>query len=471
MAKVSIPLIGQSYHLQDWAIDCQRTVNLYPQTVESGNGVTVSALLPTPGLVKKFEFTGAIRGLYALEDFALCVAGTTLHRINKDGTSVQIGTVDGTSRVSFADNGLQVMIVGDSSYSYVIATGILSKITDEGFLGATAVSFVDSRFVVSVPDSGRIQWSGLLNTSFSALDYATAEGKSDNLVSVIANQRELWLIGSMTTEVWYGTGGNNVQAPPFQRMPGAFLNVGCVAKDSIALFGNSLVWLSRTDKGQGIIVMTQGYQFQRISNHAIESALSSYSRIDDAIAYSYQQDGHSFYILSFPTADKTWCFDAVTQMWHERTSLDEDYNPQRHRSNCHCFFNGEHLIGDHSNGKVYAYNTTHYRDDETTIMRERITPVINSDNARICIHALEIMAQLGQDNNTEPQVMLDWSYDRGRTWSGRKQASLGRIGEFKKRLIFRRLGMSHSRVFRLRMTDNARLVLLDAKADIEVMPT
>lgn len=466
MAKVNIPIVGQSYYLQDWSVDCQRTVNLYPQAVESGNAPQVTALLPTPGLVKKFEFTGAIRGLYALADFALCVAGTTLYKINKDGSTAPIGTINGTSQVSFADNGFQVMIVGNSSYSYVIATGVLSKINDEGFLGATAVTFVDSRFVVSVPDSGRIQWSGLLNTTFNALDYATAEGKSDNLVSVMANQRELWLIGESTTEVWFGTGANGA---PFERMQGAFLNVGCAAKDSIALFGSSLVWLSKTESGQGIVVMTNGYQPQRISNHAVESALSNYTRIDDAISYCYQQDGHSFLVMTFPAASKTWCFDVTTGMWHERASLDEDYNQQRHRTTCHCFFNGQHLVGDYENGMVYVLSNASNKDNDRPIMRERITPVLNAGNSRMRINSLEIMAQMGQQGNTSPQVTLSWSDDRGRSWSNGQNASLGGVGEFGRRMIFRRLGICRNRVFRLRMTDDARLVLLDSSADIEVL--
>lgn len=469
MAKISIPIVGQSYHLPDYSIDCQRTVNLYPQAVESQNAPAVTALLPTPGLLPKYQLgTGVVRGLFALDSFALCVMGTNLYRLNKDGSNALLGAIDGTSRVYFAENGLQVLIVGNSAYSYTIATGALAKITNEGFLGATSVTFVDSRFVVCVPDSGRFQFSGLLSTSFDALDYATAEGKSDKLVRVIANQRELWLIGETTSEVWFGTGDKDL---PFQRMPGAFINIGCAAKDSVTLFGGSVIWVSRSDNGQGIIVMTQGYQAQRVSNHAIESEIARYSRIDDAIGYCYQQDGHSFYVLTFPTANKTWCFDLTTNMWHERASLDADYRQQRHRSNVHCFFNGQHLCGDYANGAVYVLDGNAYTDNGMAIMRERITPVLNADNVRLRISALEIMAQMGQDSNSDPQVMLAWSDDKGRSWSGKLQASLGKIGEFEKRMIFRRMGISRNRVFKLTMTDNARLVLLDSKADIEVLRT
>ena len=463
MAKIKLPIVGQSYHLPDWSIDCQRTINMYPQVIESGNTPYVSALLPTAGLVKKHQFSGSIRGLYALPDCALCVAGTNLYRIALDGSSSLIGAITGKELVSITDNGFYALIVADTvTYTYDLNTKVLTAIDSEAFYGASSVTFLDARFIVSVPNSGRIQWSGLLNTNFDALDYATAEGRPDNLVKVIANQRELWLLGDKTAEVWYGSGSQNL---PFQRLQGAFLTVGCAAKNSAVLFGNSLVWLSKTEAGQGQVVMTQGYQVQRISTHAIETAISNYGRIDDAIAYCYQQDGHSFYMLTFPTANVTWCYDAVTQMWHERAWLD-DYNKlERHRSISHCFFNGEHLVGDHSNGMVYRLCTKTNTDNGRSVYRQRITPVIGADGIRIKINSLEIKAQLGQNTNINPQCMLDWSDDYGKTWSNDRQLSLGKIGEFKGRLMFRRLGMSRDRVFRFTVTDDVRLVLLDARLD------
>ena len=175
-ALIDIPIVGQSYHLQDWAIDCQRTLNLYPQVIESGNTQSVSALLPTEGLYKRFEFTGAIRGLYTLPDRFLVVAGTALHVV-KNGVSQLIGEISGTDLVMFADDSVQVMIVGDDAYRYKMADSSLTKLLindDTGFFGASSVTFLDSRFVWSVPNSGKIQWSNLLSTTTTALNYATA---------------------------------------------------------------------------------------------------------------------------------------------------------------------------------------------------------------------------------------------------------------------------------------------------------
>ena len=282
-ALIDIPIVGQSYHLQDWAIDCQRTLNLYPQVIESGNTQSVSALLPTEGLVKRFEFIGAIRGLYTLPDRFLVVAGTALYVV-KNGVSQQIGDISGTELVTFADDSVQVMIVGDDTYRYKMADSSLTKLLindDTGFFGASSVTFLDSRFIWSVPNSGKIQWSNLLSTTTTALNYATAEAQSDNLVRVIASNGQLWLIGVKTTEIWNSTGSQDL---PYQRTSGAYIPVGCAAKDSVSAFGSSLIWLSQTEHGNAQIVMTQGYQVSRISNHAIENELASYAQIDDAYA-------------------------------------------------------------------------------------------------------------------------------------------------------------------------------------------
>ena len=466
MAVIDIPLVGQSYHLQDWAVDCQRTLNLYPQVVESGNAPQVSALLPTEGLVKRHEFDGAIRGIYALPDRVLVVAGKTLYVIQHNKAR-KIGAIDGSDLVTFADDSIQALIVGDSTHSYQISSDSLTRLNADdgtGFFGATSVTFLDSRFVWSVPNSGKIQWSNLLSTSTTALNYGTAEAKSDNIARVIASNGQLWLIGVKTTEIWNSTGSQDL---PYQRESGAYIPVGCSAKNSICTFGTSLVWLSQTDHGDAQIVITQGYQVGRISNHAIESSISSYVRIDDAYAWSYQREGHSFYVISFPTAKATWVYDASTQMWHERSYYNtETALHEHHRANSHCFFEGEHLVGDRANGLVYRLCPKCQTDNGSLIMRERVTPCLNPQGQRLVFDEVEIMAQVGQDDNANPLLMLDWSDDKGRTWSNDRQETLGGIGEFRKRVIFRRLGQSFNRVFRLRMTDTARLVLVGAKAKV-----
>ncbi|MHA7891606.1 packaged DNA stabilization protein [Acinetobacter baumannii] len=459
---IDVPFVGQSYHLKDWAVDCQRTLNLYPQAVESGNSPQVSALLPTPGLIAKYELSGPVRGLYPTSIGVLAVVGTQLFLLGE--TAEQIGEVVGENIVSFADNRIDVLIVGDPvTYAFKQSSKELRIIAGGGFLGATDATFLDSRFIVLNPESDQVQWSGLLNTEFSALGYATAEANSDKLVRIFVQNGQLWLIGERTTEIWHSTGNAD---QPFLRVSGAYINCGCIAKNSLAQFGTGLIWLSQTDVGQGQVVITEGYQVKRISNHAMEQEFASYERLDDAVGYSYQQEGHSFYMLSFPTANKTWCFDGSTGMWHERSFYNLNSQHERHRSQVHCFYKGKHYVGDHSNGIIYELSLDAETDNGRMIMRERTTPVINPKGQRLIFDALEIFVQAGQHVNREPIVMLDWSDDQGQTWSFDQQETLGKVGEWKKRVIFRRLGQAFNRVFRLRVTDSSRLIITGAQAKV-----
>lgn len=464
---IDIPIVGPSYHLKDWALDCQRTLNLYPQIIESGNGPSVSALLPTPGLVERFKLEGMIRGLYALSDFVLCVSGQSLYRIGLDDTKIKIGDISGEDLVFFADDSIHVMIVGQDAYKYTIKTRELEKliIDDEtGFFGARDVTFLDSRFIWTVPNSGQIQWSTLLNTDTDALSYATAEARSDNLVRTVAANGQLWLIGEKTTEIWNSTGSNDL---PYRRMSGAYIPTGCVAKNSLCQFGGSLVWLSQSEHGNAQIVMTEGYSAKRISNHAIESEISNYPKIDDAYSFAYQQDGHAFFVISFPSVKKTWCFDAITNMWHERSFYNaETFTHEHHRANTHCFFNNEHLVGDRESGVIYRLCQNCKSDNRSMILRERITPVVNPQGLRLRFSELELIMQTGQMDNSDPQIMLSWSDDRGQSWSPDIQCGIGKIGEFSHRVVFRRLGQSFNRVFRLRMSDAAQFVIVGAKAKV-----
>jgi hypothetical protein len=66
----------------------------------------------------------------------------------------------------------------------------------------------------------------------------------------------------------------------------------------------------------------------------------------------------------------------------------------------------------------------------------------------------------------DPQVMLRWSDDGGHTWSNEHWRSIGRIGEYGQRAIWRRLGMTmklRDRVYELSGTDSVKMVIIDAE--------
>jgi hypothetical protein len=377
-----------------------------------------------------------------------------------------------TGHVSIAAIDDEIMVVdGSKGYTYIVSTGTYAQISDSDFpSGAKVVTAQDSYFIVVKDATGQFYISSLNDgQTWSALDFATAEGGPDNLVTCISDRRELWLLGERTTEIWTNTGGSF----PFERVSGIFIQHGCAARFSLAQGDNTLFWLAKNRAGQGYIVRTDGVSVQVVSNRAITEEINDMSTIDDAFAYVYQQDGHEFYVITFPTEDKTFAYDASTGQWHKRSSFDtvnQDYG--RHLSNNHAFCYGNHLVGDYSSGKIYKFNTNTYTDNGETIIRKIISPPIFNNNQFITLHQLEINLKkapgLVSGQGDDPQVMVRISKDGGRTWGNTLFRSAGKIGEYDTNVIYNRLGTTKS-AFTIEMTvsDPVEWVVLGATADVE----
>jgi hypothetical protein len=470
------PFIGASYEARSKTFDSQRCVNLYPEASESGPGPSKgpAALIGTPGLALWSTLAGGgVRGLLRFSaSLAIAVVGSNVYTVTTAGVGTLIGTVAGGSGpVSMASNGTVVMLVtGSSGYVVTPSASTVTAITDSDFTGADVVYFLDGYFVFNKPGTGQFQITQLYGTAIDGLDFATAEGSPDLLVSLIVDHRELWLLGENSVEIYFNSGNNDF---PFERVNGAFIEMGCAAKSSAAKLDNSVFWLTADDRGQGIVVRAVGYQPQRVSTHAIEFAIARYSRIDDAVAYTYQQEGHSFYVLTFPTANATWVYDASTNLWHERAWRDPaDGTLGRHRSQVHMAFADSNIVGDWETGKLYRLDLDTFTDDGSPIARIRSCPHLSSDLKWQFFTALQIDMETGvgldSGQGSDPQAMLQYSDDGGFTWSNEVWAPMGKLGERKRRVRWRRLGKSRDRVFKVTITDPVKVVIVGASIQVTV---
>jgi len=233
--------------------------------------------------------------------------------------------------------------------------------SDPDFPGAVTVGYLDGYFVFNEPNSQRLWVTSLLNgTDIDPLDFASAEGAPDGVVGLIIDHREAWVFGTNSVEVWYDAGAADF---PLQRIQGAFNEIGCVAPYSIAKLDNGLFWLGADTRGQGIVYRSNGYTcVNALVLHAVEWQIQQYSDLSDAVAYTYQQDGHAFYVLIFPSANTTWVYDVSTQAWHERAGFTNGAFT-RHRSNCQMSFNGDVIVGDFESGNIYAFDLDTYADN------------------------------------------------------------------------------------------------------------
>lgn len=469
------PILGASYVARSINAADNRMVNLFPEATPD-NGQTAAFLNRAPGLeYLQTVGTGPIRALWAHQtngsDFYV-VSGNEVYKMSTmTGDPILLGTVSGTGPVSIADNGTQLFFAcNPDSYIYNEVTNVFQQITDPDFPGAVTVGYLDGYFVFNEPDSQRVWVTSLLDgLSVDPLDFASAEGSPDGLVGIIIDHREAWLFGTDSVEVWYDAGLPDF---PLTRIQGAFNEIGCVATFSIAKLDNGLFWLGTDARGQGIVYRSNGYTGQRVSTHAIEYAIAQYSDISDAVAYTYQQEGHAFYVLTFPTGNATWVYDVATQAWHERAGwLNGVFT--RHRSNCQCNFLGNTIVGDFENGNIYKMSLDVYSDNgdvQKWLRSWRALPTGTNNLKRTAHHSLQLNCESGVGLNdgqgSDPQAMLRWSDDGGHTWSNEHWSPMGKIGAYYQRVFWRRLGMTtklRDRVYEVSGTDPVKVAIMGAE--------
>lgn len=495
------PILGGTYVARSVNAANARMVNLFPEVVPEG-GKEPAFLQRAPGL--RLVATcgdGPVRGMWRLNENVYVVSGSGLYAISTSWTVTYIGAVLGDGPVIMADNGIQIFIAcNPQGYIYNASTGVLAEIGDADFAGAVAVGYIDGYFVYNEPNSQKIWVTSLLDgTSVDPLDFASAEGSPDNLVSLIVDHREVWLFGENSVEVWYDAGTPDF---PLQRIQGAFNEIGCAAAYSVAKLDNGLFWLGKDARGQGIVYRANGYTGQRISTHAVEWHIQQYGDLSNAVAYTYQQDGHAFYVLNFPSANTTWVFDVATGEWHERAGWSNGQFT-RHWGNCQAAFNNEVLVGDYQDGNIYAFDLDTYSDNgqiQKWLRSWRALPSGQNNLKRTAQHGLQLDAEtgtyfpetpatleyltteaedilitedgdpltvtFGQPAITAPQYMLRWSDDGGHTWSNEHWRSGGSYGNYGTRVRWLRLGMTtklRDRVYEVSGTDPVKIAIMGAE--------
>jgi hypothetical protein len=458
-----IPFIGGAYKAWSGVAAAQECVNLYPEMTPDGKGV--KALRGTPGTVLFCNLgPQPVRAMLTHGVLMYAVAGNKLYSVSAAGVATELGTLDTTyGRVSMSHNGMQIMLVdGVKGYTYTLATSTFAKITDTDFPVADVCLFLDGYSIVNKAGSGSYQISSPYDsTAWAALDIKTAEGDPDNLVTLAKRNRQLFAIGDTTTEVYYNSGNATF---PFDRVNGLLIDVGCQARWSVATVNQTLVWLAKSAEGAGYVIRLDGYSPVRISTPALENAIAGYGDVSDAFAYSYSREGHIFYALTFPTARETWVYDVAGGEWHKRETYGCD---GRHLSNTHIFFNGKHYVGDYRNGKIYELSEEAYTDAGALIERWRTSPYLYDDNRQIVFSTLEVGFETGIGNSAcpDPQAMLQWSDDGGRTWSNEHWRPIGKVGKYGSRVKWHRLGKSRQRLLKVKVSDPVKVVMVNASVN------
>lgn len=333
------------------------------------------------------------------------------------------------------------------------------RLTDPGFLGADRVAFIEGWLICNQPGTRTFYTTGPTpyQIIFPPTFYNLKDSSTDNLVTLQENNRELWLIGERTSEVWFNSGGTDFS---FARIPGVGPQIGCAAVHSITRLGVSLGWLARNEQGENIVVITDQYSTVRISNHAVEHAISQYPVVTDAVGYAYEEEGHSFYMLTFPTADITWCFDTTTSQWHKRLSWDSTAAVfHRHRGNAFMNFSDTRIVGDYQTGQLHWMTRKVFTDNENVLKCLRRSPHIwqKANRQRVFFSSLQVEFTPGvglqSGQGSDPKAMLRYSDDSGFTWSNEIWVTIGKVGETRNRAMWFLLGYARDRIWEVSFTD------------------
>jgi hypothetical protein len=473
----ALPITNGFYVSPSLPLSAQECLNWYPNISEAP-ALSPENLFGTPGLVQLVssgEVENQNRGIHEMADIPYTVNGDTLYKVVETITGgvasyslVSLGTISGTARVSMADNGTQLMVLvpGGDAYIYNHVTDIFAQITDPDFDAngnPQFVVFVDAYFVCTT-DTKKFTCSAPNDgLSWNALDFGTAESDPDITVAPIVFKNQLFIAGSQTIEAFQNIGGADF---PFQRT-GLFLQKGVYAPYSLVSAQDTFVWVGGGENEGPSIWALSGNDTAKISTTPIDNLLQNLTQqqLQGIYAWVYSQNGAYFIGFTLPTT--TLVFDMTSKRWHERRSILNG-ELSRYRVSAICKAYNQIICGDFVDGRIGRIDPLVFTEYGNTIIRRVATqPFVNNMKA-IFVPSLELTVEsgVGNDDVVDPVITMERSRD-GKTWSDPRVRSIGKVGEYDRRAIWRRCGrVSRMEVFRFTLTDAVKPVILQLNAEI-----
>lgn len=469
MVTVPINLTGGTYKHKSLALSAQTTRNFWPQKQSDQKSKSPYVLESYPGkLLFGTQTGGTDRGMFEHLGIVYKVTGTTLYTVASTGVHTSRGTIPGTGRCLFAPIGTFI-VIEQGTTRYLWNGAVVAAITDVDLEAGTGIASINNQMIYG-GQNGRFGVSDVGDaTSINGLNYATAEADADALVRPYTFGQVLYLMGDRTIELWWNSGQGN---PPFDRFEGGIVRSGLAALYSAANDSDQIYFLSNDYQ---VYALRGGASsvINAISTQPMAREFRSYSIVTDAIGYCLNLDGQWIYILTFPTANKTWAYPAGGE-WFEVSS---GVMGGRDISNSYVFAFGKHLVADYQNGNIYELSDTTYTDNGDPIVRIRDTAplhggLFNAPGKEIEMSRFELIMQKGvgiiSGQGSDPVVMLSFSDDGGMTFSTEMWATVGQQGAFNWKVEWFNLGKFDSRIIRIRVSDPVYWSIHSAAADIEV---
>ena len=467
------PFIYGSNVSQSVIADGERTINLYVEPIASPGAPSQAALYPTPGFRTLLEIGGAVggRALFDMAGRTFAVVGPGYYELFPlTQTATFRGSVTQDERlaqiVSNGPGGQQLVASGGNAYLHTLATNAVTQVlTGE----ATQIGMLDTFFLAFNANNSKLRISNSNDGgTWDSTQFALRSAMPDPWRAMIVNPPDIWLFGEQTSDVWYDSG-----ATPFPFVPRAGLSIpyGISAPWSVATSGGSVMWVAKNRDGAGLVVMAAGYSATPISTPELNTTLARYARdakITDAEGLVYQEAGHVFYVLRFPSAGATWVYDLTTKLWAERGQWDPATNQYGvWAPRVRCYSQGLHLTAEDETGIVSVMdNLVGTERDGSAIRRVRRGPVLVNEQRRMALGRFELALEVGLGTATgqgsDPVVLFRASADGGQTWGNQRVCSAGPQGHYRQRVFWTRLGAPRLWVPEVTMSDPIPWRLLDA---------
>lgn len=452
--------------------------------VQIYNYVSVSTALTPAALVTAINLQTTTTGVTASNASGVVTLTNTNDSdlfIYEDG----VGFVQEVNGFSATSSGLNPIWAGALLGLKSIDVPAFNKIWDPDFVGGNTLIYNDGYFLYDQPGTSTV-WNSALNdgTTWSALEFFNASSKPCLVQGLAVNKGEVWVYGDTIAEVWFDNA--NASGTPYSYRIGSGMDIGCSASQSIVEMETINVWLDsrgfvcQSDISPYIRNNNSGYDIKIISTPALHAEWATYFTITDAIGTYYTDRGHIMYMITFPTAGKTWVYDFPPNPmvrsnnkggWHERTYLNpissqEEYCLSQYVTK----FNQLNVSGGNRSGKIYIMSSQYYTDDGVLIKCTRSTAPFSSDFAYYGIDKLELRMQTGAALQTgqgsNPQIVLRSSSDGSHTWSDPVSRSIGLVGQYNHRVIWNRLGSAREWVFEWSVTEPIDFSLIKASVAV-----
>lgn len=465
-----VPIFGGGTYYKSATVTRQRRLNCYYENRPDQDKSKI-AIYGTPGLqliaTVSTPLNKPLRAFLGTQTAIYAVAYNKFMQLSTTGAILYSYTLTTyVGLVSMVNSSTQGVLV-DGGNGYVLSAGTMSPISMFPATGARTVTFCSGFFVAEQPGTQKFWVSNAFDgTTWNALAFASASSDSDNILAVDQLNGILLIYMQQGMEFWSNQG---LSPQPFAPLISAANQLGLAAIFSRVHVNQTIIFLAQTQEGAVQFAQVVGYNVNIISDADIDELINSFTVTSDCIGLTYQVGQHKMAQFTFVTANRTLLYDTSTGLWSEAQTGTSEI-PARHVANLSAYYNGYTYLSDYATNKVYKMSETQYTDNGVSILRELITRHVLSQFNRVRISLLYldmetgVGLQTGQGNN--PQVMLQISKDNGRKWSAERWRSLGAVGQYRNRVLWRRFGTSRDYVFRIRMTDPVKFVITEGAIKI-----